>query len=215
MKIACISDTHHRHRYIDTRLFHDVDCIVHAGDFTSNGNQAQTIQFLQWLESLPIPHKIFIAGNHDFYCCSETFQYLLSQHAPSCHYLYNSDVTINGIKFWGSPYSNTFGSWSFMRDDNELAEIWSTIPDDVNFVITHGPAYHIGDKVMNPQFGLDPHVGSMSLANRLYNLPNLQVHVCGHIHESYGIYPGRYLTVNASICDLPYVPANQPIVVTL
>ena len=101
-----------------------------------------------------------------------------------------------------------------MKDDDELAAIWATIPNDVNFVITHGPAYHLGDKVLNAD-GRDPHVGSMSLATKLFNLPNLQVHVCGHIHEAHGIYPGRYLTVNASICDLPYVPANPPIVITL
>ena len=215
MKVACISDTHYKHRYIDMRILTDVDIIVHAGDFTSNGNQAQTIAFLTWYESLPIKHKIFIAGNHDFYTCSETFEYLLKTYAPNCHYLKDSEVTIEGIKFYGSPYSNTFGHWAYMKDDDELEKIWSNIPEDANVVITHGPAYHIADKVLNPQFGFDPHVGSMSLAEKLFNMKDLQMHVCGHIHESYGIYPGRYLTVNASICDLPYVPFNNPIVVTL
>lgn len=215
MRIACISDTHYRHKYIDSRYFENVDILIHAGDFTSNGNQAQTIAFLVWLESLPIKHKVFIAGNHDLYCCSDTFQYLLKEHAPNCHYLLNSDVVIEGLKIWGSPYSNTFGHWAYMKDDEDLALIWDQIPSDTNIVITHGPAYHIADKVLNHRFNESPHVGSMSLADKLWNLPTLALHVTGHIHESQGIYPGRYLTVNASVCDLNYIPFNSPIVITL
>ena len=215
MRIACISDTHNRHRYIDPRTLRDIDCIIHAGDFTSNGNQSQTIEFLTWFESLPIKHKVFIAGNHDAYATSASFPDLLSKYAPSCHYLRNSSVTIDGLLIWGSPYSNTFGHWSFMKDDDELSLIWDEIPDNVNIVVTHGPAYHTADKVANPMYGHNPHAGSRSLAERLFNLPNLRLHVCGHIHEAQGIYPDRYLTVNASICDLPYVPSNHPIVVTL
>lgn len=214
MKIACISDTHHKHRYIDLRTIAGVDMIIHAGDFTSNGNQAQTINFLTWFESLPIKHKIFVAGNHDFFCCSDTFDYLLKTYAPSCHYLYNSDVTIGGLKIWGSPFSNTFGHWAFMKDDDDLATIWDKIPSDTSIVVTHGPAYHIADEVANA-YERNNHVGSKALADKLWNMPNLQLHVTGHIHESQGIYPGRYLTVNASICDLPYVPFNNPVVVTL
>ena len=99
-----------------------------------------------------------------------------------------------------------------MDDDDDLAKIWDKIPDDTNFVITHGPAYRTADLVLNA-YERDPHVGSISLATKLFSLPHLKVHVCGHIHESYGIYPGdRYLTVNASTCDLGYIPFNQPVV---
>ena len=103
-----------------------------------------------------------------------------------------------------------------MEDDDDLALIWDQIPDDTNFVITHGPAYHTADLVLNQMYERDPHVGSISLATKLFSLPHLKVHVTGHIHESYGIYHGdRYLTVNASICDLNYVPFNQPVVLNV
>lgn len=215
MKIVCISDTHHKHRYINPLDLQDADMIIHAGDFTSNGNQAQTITFLKWYESLPIKHKILIAGNHDFYCCSDTFQYLLTQHAPSVKYLFNESIVIEGFKIWGSPYSNTFGHWAFMKDDLDLATIWDTIPDDTDIVVTHGPAYFIGDKVLNPQYGLSPHVGSQALRMRLTELPKLKLHVTGHIHEAAGLYFEHYVTINASICDLNYVPFNKPISVIL
>lgn len=215
MKIACISDTHNKHNYIDMRTLQDVDMIIHAGDFTSNGNQSQTISFLQWYESLNIEHKILVAGNHDFYCCSDTFQHLLTSIAPSVHYLFNSSVEIEGFKVFGSPYSNTFGHWAFMKDDLDLATIWEQIPLDSDIVITHGPAKFTGDKVTNPMYGHSPYVGSESLSIRLSELPNLKLHVTGHIHESAGIYLGKYTTINASICDLNYIPFNSPKVVNL
>lgn len=211
MKITCISDTHNKHHYIDTREFSTTDILIHAGDFTSNGNAAQTLAFLQWYSDLNVPHKILVAGNHDFSACSETFPPILAQF-PSITYLRNSSVTIDGLVIWGSPYSNIFGRWAFMADDIELADIWEQIPANTNIVITHGPAYGIGDLVDNDyEPGRDKHVGSQSLRLRLEKLKKLKLHVTGHIHEASGIYLGKYTTVNASVCDLSYVPFNKPI----
>ena len=215
MKIVCISDTHNKHRYINKASLEVADMIIHAGDFTSNGNQSQTLSFLQWYESLDIEHKILIAGNHDFYTCSDTFQYLLTSIAPSITYLNNESTTINGLKIFGSPYSNTFGHWAYMKEDLELAHIWETIPEDVDIVVTHGPAHHIADKVLNPSYGMSPYVGSSTLALRLAELPKLKLHVTGHIHEAAGIYLGNYTTINASINDINYVPFNQPVVINV
>lgn len=214
MKITCISDSHLKHKYIDTRAFANTDILIHAGDFTGNGSAQQAIDFLQWFEALPVKHKIFVAGNHDEICTTVSWSELLTQYAPSCHYLYNSSVTINGYKIWGSPYSNTFGYWSFMKDDEDLSKIWKTIPADTDIVVTHGPAYGIADKVLNADYR-DPHVGSQSLRLRLQKLKKLKLHVTGHIHESAGTHLGLWPTVNASICDLSYVPFNQPISVHL
>ena len=209
MKITCLSDSHNKHKYIDTRAFKDSTIVIHAGDFTSNGNLEQTKSFLTWYSSLNVPYKILVAGNHDFKAASITFDEVLAQF-PNIIYLYNSDVTINGIEIWGSPFSNTFGQWAFMKDDEDLSKIWKTIPADTDIVVTHGPAYGIGDKVQNA-YGRDPNVGSVSLYNKLAKLPKLELHVTGHIHESYALYIGKWTTINASICDLSYVPCNQPI----
>ena len=209
MKITCISDTHNKHHYIDTREFSTTDILIHAGDFTGNGNASQTLAFLQWYSDLNVPHKILVAGNHDFSACSEIFPSMLAQF-PSITYLRNSSVTIDGLVIWGSPYSNIFGQWAFMKDDFELYNIWEQIPANTNIVITHGPAYSIADKVVNAH-NRDPHVGSQSLRDKLKKLKLLKLHVTGHIHESYGTYLGKYTTVNASVCDLNYVPFNRPI----
>ena len=210
MKITAISDTHTKHKYIDTRAFADTDILIHAGDFTGNGSRQQAIAFLQWFEAIPVRHKLFVAGNHDEICTTITWSEMLTQYAPNCHYLYNSSVTIDGLVIWGSPFSNTFGLWAFMKDDLNLYNIWEQIPDNANIVITHGPAYGTGDKVVNA-YNRDPHVGSQSLRYKLKKLKKLKLHVTGHIHEAYGTYLGKHTTVNASICDLNYVPFNQPI----
>ena len=210
MRITCISDTHNKHKYIDTRAFQGTDILIHAGDFTSNRNLEQTRSFLTWYSSLDVPHKVLVSGNHDLSsAASNTFSEVLKQF-PNIIYLYNASVTINGIKIWGSPYSNTFGRWAFMKDDKDLAKIWRSIPVDTDIVVTHGPAYGRGDRVENA-YGKDPNAGSLDLYNRLAKLRRLKLHVTGHIHEAAGLYLGKWTTINASICDLSYVPCNQPI----
>lgn len=214
MKITCISDTHNKHHYIDTREFSTTDILIHAGDFTGNGNASQTLAFLQWYSDLNVPHKILVAGNHDFSACSEDFPSMLAQF-PSIMYLRNSSVTIDGLVIWGSPYSNQYGQWAFMKQDNELAYIWQSIPDNVNIVITHGPAYGIADKVINAE-GRDPHVGSQSLRLRLEKLKKLKMHVTGHIHPGYGTYfTGKYITINGAQLDDHYQLISPPLSVVL
>ena len=213
MKITCLSDSHNKHKYIDTRAFKDSTIVIHAGDFTSNGNLEQTTSFLTWYSSLNVPYKILVAGNHDFKAASITFDEVLAQF-PNIIYLYNSDVTINGIKIWGSPFSNTFGQWAFMKDDEDLGNIWKTIPANTDIVITHGPAHGRGDLVKEA-YGRDPHVGSTTLYTKLSKLRNLKLHVTGHIHEAQGIYLGKWTTINASVCDLNYVPCNHPISINM
>lgn len=47
-------------------------------------------------------------------------------------------------------------------------------------------------------------------------LPNLKLHVFGHIHEGYGVTHQEGLAfVNASICDRKYIPCHKPIVIEL
>lgn len=63
MKILHISDTHNHHRQLQDLPAADV--IVHSGDFTMVGTEAEVIDFMEWFCALPYKHKVFIAGNHD------------------------------------------------------------------------------------------------------------------------------------------------------
>ena len=216
MKITCISDTHNKHTEIDTILFLNTDILIHAGDFTSRGTKSELIAFLEWFESIEVPHKVLIAGNHDFFAASLSFIDILKDY-PSIKYLYNSTITINGLKIWGSPYSNVFGSWAFMEEELELADIWETVPKDTNIVVTHGPAYGIGDLVDNDyKPNRDKHVGSKTLLAKLKSLKKLKLHVVGHIHTGYGVYfTTNYVTINGSQLNDSYKVVNLPKSITI
>ena len=69
MKILHLSDTHGCHR----RLLDlpEADVVVHSGDFTMNGSEAEAIDFMNWLCNV--------------------------------HYLCNSRIEIEGLKFYGVP----------------------------------------------------------------------------------------------------------------
>ena len=63
MKLITIADTHGLHRSFEIP---DGDILVHAGDLTRHGTLEDVYEFNDFLGSLPHPHKIVIAGNHDF-----------------------------------------------------------------------------------------------------------------------------------------------------
>lgn len=132
------------------------------------------------------------------------------------HYLENSEVSINGINFWGSPITPNFYEqyWAFNRSRGEkIAKYWDMIPKDTNVLITHGPSMGIGDYIKDQMVN----VGCEELETKVrYELPELKLHVFGHIHDAYGKKTeGNTTYVNASICTEQYVPKNAPIVLEL
>lgn len=63
IRVVCISDTH---TLIDENI-PDGDLLIHAGDLTNAGTTAELQAQIDWLTTLPHPHKVAIAGNHDTY----------------------------------------------------------------------------------------------------------------------------------------------------
>lgn len=198
MKLCLISDTHQHHKKI---IMPDCDIVIHAGDFSYHGEDVEVEKFLNWYRKQNIKYKLLIAGNHEKGCAKDMT--LLKQKCENYDItlLNNNHITIEGVKFFGSPYSVEFGQWAFGLPDDKLQDIWNYIDPDVDVLITHGPAFGTLDKTLS---GL--RVGSKTLTNHINNvLWNLKLHVVGHIHESRGCYfNGKFLTVNASICGIPY-----------
>jgi predicted phosphohydrolase len=64
-RIVSISDTYGLHFGIKIP---DGDVLVHAGDFCSDGNMRDAMNFMRWFNTHPHKHKIFCAGNHDWIC---------------------------------------------------------------------------------------------------------------------------------------------------
>jgi len=205
LKIGCISDTHTKHRNLKLE---SVDILLFAGDSMGSGYERyELIDFLDWFNKQDARYKIFIAGNHDRYIQDypETFKNLLKENYPELIYLENSGIEIEGIKIWGSPDQKMFCNWAFNRTQAELEDIFSKIPEDTNILLSHAPAYGIGD--MCPQ----GHVGELTLLRKIETLDKLNLHVYGHIHEGYGKYNLLYESVNASVLDHAYRLKNEPV----
>ena len=214
MKLTFISDTHGKHEYLTSKGYNNIlgsgDVLVHAGDISMMGKQHEIKNFLDWFSNTEYTHKIFIAGNHDW-----GFE-LVDDIAPEykergVHYLFDSGVEIEGIKFWGSPWQPEFFNWAFNLPRGEkLAEKWALIPGETDVLITHGPAHGMLDWVLSGQ-----RVGCEDLFQRIMEIQP-KIHVCGHIHSAYGQKSFNNVEfINACVLGERYTHENEPIFLTL
>ncbi|BES73383.1 hypothetical protein RE428_44010 [Marinobacter nanhaiticus D15-8W] len=212
MRIVSISDTHSMHRQITD--IPEGDVLVHAGDCLGRGALSELEDLNDWLGSMPHTHKLLIAGNHDW--CFQTEPELARQVLTNATYLEGEGITLEGVKFWGSPYTPRFQNWAFQLDRGpELERHWQQIPGDTDVLITHGPPGGVFDAVMG--YGGIERVGCFDLIERIEQL-SLRAHIFGHIHEGYGSQTrprDNVSFVNASICDERYRPINRPITIDL
>ena|ERR1700733_3787942 len=190
MRIVCISDTHGLHRYINLP---DGDVLVHAGDITRNGELDTMEDFAKWMKDQPHRHKLVIFGNHDRFERLDNNRkvaigFLLD---AGITYLQDSSIEIDGVKFYGTPWSPRWGDYQFYADrGNDIAAKWRIIPDDTNVLIVHGPPYEILDGVpYGIWYGehITINVGCKDLLRRIKELKQLKVFLCGHIHSSSGV----------------------------
>lgn len=207
MRICAVSDLHGNLPTIPP-----CDVLLIAGDVCPLEDHSKDFQerwlrreFSEWLCEEP-GIKIGVAGNHDLVTESRA---ALGPSLP-WHYLLNSSIQIEGVKFWGSPMSATFGSWAWMTHENALNELWERIPMDTDVTLIHTPPLGARDRTY---FG--DMVGSESLRERLKRVRPL-LHVCGHIHPAYGVDAiyyegGQTLVANASIVNGLYEHVNKPL----
>jgi Icc-related predicted phosphoesterase len=175
MRIVCVSDTHGYHEL--TRV-PDGDILVHAGDVCRYGGLEDVEEFNRWLGGLPHRHKVVICGNHDW--CFQEKPAEARARITNATYLQDSGCEIEGIRFYGSPWTPLFCDWSFMLSDEELATKWAAIPAGVDVLITHGPPHGILDFTNRKE-----HAGSRTLFDRVFEVKP-RLHVFGHIHEAAG-----------------------------
>lgn len=206
MKLALISDTHCRLSEIEVPL---ADVLIHAGDATARGTEAEVQQFAKEFSALPHPVKIFVPGNHDY--LFEEDPAAARAMFSGVHVLMDELIQIDGRSFYGSPWTPRFFDWAFNADRGEvIRKYWDMIPSKIDVLITHGPPYGILDKTKR-----GPLVGCEELLKSLDRIQP-KVHVFGHIHEAYGMLPlSKTVFVNACICDRSYKATNQAIVVDI
>lgn len=206
MRIVCLSDTHSRHAGLAVPAG---DVLVHAGDLTGMGSPEEVEETAAFLRALPHPHKVVIAGNHDF----------LFQHEPDrarrsvegLGYLEDGEATVAGLRFWGAPWQPWFLDWAFnLPRGAPLRAKWERIPAGIDVLVTHGPPLGHGDRTHDGR-----HVGCADLLAAVRRV-GPRLHVFGHIHEGHGITrEGPTTFVNASVCTHDYQPLQSPLVIDL
>ena len=197
MKIVHISDTHGCHHQL--RNLPEADVAVHSGDFTMNGSEEEALDFMNWFCDLPYKHKIFICGNHDDCLYGANIEGLDS----NVHFICNSGVEIEGIKFYGIPM--------FLSDcvTERQNQNYANIPNDTDVLITHSPAYGILD------FDDGINYGSEELIEKISTL-NLKAHLFGHIHAQHGIITlSHTIYSNGAIMNSQYTTLNHPNILEL
>ena len=177
MRILQISDTHNKHQQLTNMPAADV--IVHCGDFTEQGTEAEVLDFLNWFIELPFKHKIFITGNHDL-CLWDAEG--IEDLPENIHFLQDRGCEIEGIKFFGLAYNHS----------EEL------IPDGIDVLVTHEPPVMILDESNGVNWGNAP------LRNRVQEVKP-KYHLFGHVHESKGVEKhGNIVYSNGSCVDNKY-----------
>lgn len=209
--IVAMGDTHGKHYLVPD--IPDGDVLIHSGDFSRHGSRDDVHEFAEWLVSLPHKRKIVIAGNHDK-ALQKHLGYGQIFSLLGITYLEDTGVDLDGLQFWGSPWTLPFQSWSFMLEEEGLARKYALIPDDVDVLITHGPPAGVLDLTDLEAIN----AGSLSLGYRIDELTNFYdrplVHIFGHIHERHGKYlAGLYRAYQVSILDFKYNVTWEPTVI--
>lgn len=196
MKVLHISDTHSFHGLFPMERFKDIDVVVHSGDCSNYKdpyrNEQEVLNFLAWYSTVPVEHKIYVAGNHDTsiekrLITKEDFEKL------GIIYLENEEAIINGVKFYGSPHTPTFGDWAFMKARHKIHKAWDVIPEDTDVLIVHGPPKGILDLSTDRFHNLEM-CGCSALRKKVEKL-NLQLMCFGHIHNSEGVQNQGYARI--------------------
>ncbi len=148
MRITFISDTHTKHEKLNSFLTGG-DLLLHAGDLTSRGYVNELENFFKWYDKIDnYDTKAFICGNHDFGFQDEyeKLKGLLTGY-KTIDYLQDDWMMVGEeydklVKIWGSPWQPEFHNWAFNVPRGEkIMEKWNLIPNDVDILVTHGPAF--------------------------------------------------------------------------
>ena len=208
MKIWHISDTHMNHGQL--QVPEEIDVVVHSGDASNYldpyRNESELRAFIDWFATLPIPTKVFVPGNHD----TSLEKGLITRdlvESRKINLLINEEKEIGGLRFWGSPFTPRYGSWSYMKDRGTINRIWEHIPEGIDVLITHGPPYGVLDATYNHHNKVEL-VGCSALAKRVTKVePRFMLF--GHVHSTKDIRNAGIRTIadyrtqfsNGSCCD--------------
>lgn len=208
----CISDTHGLHN--DLIVPKDCEMLLFCGDATNSPDTLRNLlelrDFIEWLDSVDVPNKVVIPGNHDV--SLERLYDARDQLNQVCTFLEHGPAEVCGLNIFGSAFTPAFGTkWAFNLSRAKIGRKWKQIPEDTDVLLTHGPCLGLLDSTICHETGKRVNVGCKSLLKTVMGL-NLRLHCCGHIHNTSSSKTGPILNhailtanqtkfVNASVVD--------------
>lgn len=192
MKILHMSDTHGRM----PEPAGDFDVIVHSGDMLPNKSYAirpieHTFQ-RYWIETnaprfsahywtKPV---LVTPGNHDFIDPTP----FMRDVGIDARLLCNGPLEVDGVTFWGHPWTPTFCDWNWMCGPEEMAHHLAPAVEmmqqgAIDVFVSHGPMRGVLDRNRDGE-----RCGCPVLRKTMQDVrhpPKLMLH--GHIHEAAGV----------------------------
>lgn len=215
MKIVCLSDTHGLHNKITVPK---CDILVHSGDWTNLGKKEEVEDFAKWLDNLNADEILITPGNHEVFFernYPESKEWT-TKWCPRAKILIDESINVGGLNFYFSPWTPSYGfGWAYNAARSEvesahifkpyIKEIWDKIPQNVNFLVTHGMPLGVLDLANNQ------HVGDKYLLHKILSLKELKYVQGGHLHFCGGKTEklNDVLVINAAICNESYKPVNK------
>eukprot|EP00164_Ancoracysta_twista_P000112 GFYU01000160.1.p1 GENE.GFYU01000160.1~~GFYU01000160.1.p1 ORF type:complete len:467 (-),score=72.30 GFYU01000160.1:516-1853(-) len=228
LRVVHISDTHGNH-HAYTNSIPDGDILIHSGDIDDIRSDEEYYSILQdfntFLGNLPHRYKIYVSGNHEKYIARHTPEETQSILTNGI-YLQDSMVDIEGVKIYGSPWTNCgsgFSMWS-----HSLHTAWERIPENTDILVTHMPPHNVLDLAwMNSpkkeilgaiQSGDCKHCGNhhpryehwgcQSLYDHVVNRVKPSCHLFGHVHDE----PGFKVQEGVMFCNASMDLQRKPVV---
>lgn len=190
------------------------DILIVGGDHGGRDTTAENARFCQWLKRCceDYEHVVYIGGNHDNHLYRRYPDgYPLALNLPNCHYLCDSKLIIDDLILYGTPHVPRFYGMNPLcmaftcACEDQLERMFSSIPENVDILITHTPP----DGILDENIRGD-NCGSTALKDRITKIrPRLLLF--GHIHEQGGketSYRG-IRCLNTSYVDEKYRPRKD------
>lgn len=154
--VFAFADTYGMYRRLSIPA--DADILICAGDACEGFNPDDLQEFFAWYTSFPTKLRIFVPGNHDRIFIQESTR-ARNLNPGGVVYLENDGIEFDGIKLYSVPA-------------RPYLKMPVTIPGNVDFLITHGPAYSY----------LDRDMGDKNLFLAIAD-SRPKYHIFGHVHE--------------------------------
>lgn len=182
-------------------------------DFVDKTGQRQAkwlaTDFREWLQPLiKRPGRVIaVWGNHDFV---GEYPWLVPKLPWTLLRDTGTTIMLPGlvpVRIWGTPWVPTLTSWAFYGNPDFLSGRADSIPAHLNILMSHGPPFGVGDRVLRGE-----HVGDPALAEAILRARPVAT-ICGHIHEARGDYDLEDCRVlNVSAVDAQYKLYDDPFV---